>query len=152
MSEEKKYSLEELAELSGYSARTIRYYIAEKILPGPVTMGRGAEYSEEHLQRLQKVKELQNKGLSLLGVKHSLETGYPEPALSVAKTLLKEKLKESSTDPVIWEEVLIGGGVRVSMRVNETPERKEHIRKALGIFMEALNEKSDETKGIEGED
>lgn len=141
--EDTKYTLEELASLSGYTRRTIRYYIAEGILSGPVTMGRGAEYTAEHLQRLQDIKVMQIQGKTIPEIRQ-----IPQGAVPVSTVAgFMERF-----GPTVWEEVLIGGGVRVSVRVNETPERKEHIRKALGIFMEALNEKSDETKGIEGED
>jgi DNA-binding transcriptional MerR regulator len=47
-----RYSLAELAELTGIQARTIRSYIEKGIIPGPERPGRHAYYEDEHLDRL----------------------------------------------------------------------------------------------------
>ena len=46
-------SLAELAEQSGVPGRTIRFYIARSLLPGPSQAGRGASYGQEHIRQLQ---------------------------------------------------------------------------------------------------
>jgi DNA-binding transcriptional MerR regulator len=46
------YSLNDLAEGTGIEARTIRSYIERGLLQGPDARGRGASYSQEHLDRL----------------------------------------------------------------------------------------------------
>ncbi len=45
-------SIEELAERVNTPVRTVRYYITEGLLPGPVGRGKATVYSEEHLLRL----------------------------------------------------------------------------------------------------
>lgn len=52
------YTIEELAALTGLSVRTVRYYIAENLLPGPGSRGKGAIYTEEHLLRLRLIRLL----------------------------------------------------------------------------------------------
>ena len=59
------YTLEALATATGVSARTIRYYQAERILDSPVKVGRDAVYSDSHIERLQLIGELRDKGLTL---------------------------------------------------------------------------------------
>lgn len=51
-------TIEELAAQTDTSVRTIRYYIAEKMLPGPGSRGKGAIYTEEHLLRLRLIRRL----------------------------------------------------------------------------------------------
>jgi DNA-binding transcriptional MerR regulator len=58
-------SLDDLAERSGVSPRTIRYYQSEGILPKPRHDGRDARYDEGHLTRLRVIAELQERGLKL---------------------------------------------------------------------------------------
>lgn len=50
--EDRSYALEELEALSGIPERTIRSYIARRMLPPPSGRGRAATYGEEHLTRL----------------------------------------------------------------------------------------------------
>lgn len=57
--------IEELAELGGVSRRTVRYYIQEDLLPAPLGVGRGRHYDQAHLDRLLRVKALQEAGRSL---------------------------------------------------------------------------------------
>ncbi len=54
----RRLSIEELAERADVPVRTVRYYIAEGLLPGPGSRGKGAAYSGEHLVRLQLIRRL----------------------------------------------------------------------------------------------
>ena len=65
-------SLDELAERSGVSARTIRYYQSEGILPSPRKVGRDARYAVGHLERLEQISELQSRGLKIEAIKQLL--------------------------------------------------------------------------------
>jgi DNA-binding transcriptional MerR regulator len=75
MADEAPYGIEELAALGGVTRRTVRYYVQEGLLPAPLGVGRGRHYGEEHLARLEAVKALQEKGLSLDEVRRELERG-----------------------------------------------------------------------------
>jgi DNA-binding transcriptional MerR regulator len=52
------YSLNDLAEATGFEARTIRSYIERGLLPSAEARGRGASYSVEHLNRLRAIQIL----------------------------------------------------------------------------------------------
>ena len=74
----------ELAELGGVTRRTVRYYVQEGLLPAPRGVGRGDHYGEEHLERLVRIRSLQEKGLSLDEVRRELvlpdgRAGAPSP-------------------------------------------------------------------------
>ena len=72
MSEEGIYDVGELSALGGVSRRTVRYYVQEGLIPAPMGLGRGARYGKEHLERLLRVKSLQEEGLTLDEVRRSL--------------------------------------------------------------------------------
>ena len=71
-------SLEDLADLSGISARTIRYYQTLKLLARPhkdQTDGRVSRYGEDHLERLRQIGELHDRGLTLPAIRELLDSG-----------------------------------------------------------------------------
>ena len=63
--EKRQWSLAELAEEVGLSARTVRFYIGRGLLPGPEKAGRGASYGPAHLERVREIQRLQADGLTL---------------------------------------------------------------------------------------
>jgi len=65
-------TIEELAERTHTSPRTIRYYIAEGMLPSPGARGRAANYGGEHLARLQLLRTLLARRLPLAEIKRTL--------------------------------------------------------------------------------
>lgn len=60
--------VDELAEQAGVSVDTVRYYQGRGLLPPPARRGRTAHYGEEHLRRLERIRDLQRKGLSLAAI------------------------------------------------------------------------------------
>jgi DNA-binding transcriptional MerR regulator len=75
MEPEARYGIEELAELGGVSRRAVRYYVQEGLLPPPLGVGRGRHYGAEHLDRLLRVKEMQEQGLALAEIQSRLAGG-----------------------------------------------------------------------------
>src|SRR4051812_27473847 len=52
------WTLQQLAELSGVAARTIRLYIAHDLLPRPPFLGSATRYQREHLVSLVAIRHL----------------------------------------------------------------------------------------------
>lgn len=73
-----EYSLDELSKLANVTPRTVRYYIAEDILPPPMIGGRNATYSQEHLDRLIAIGAMKDMYLPLREIRHRLNTLTPE--------------------------------------------------------------------------
>lgn len=71
--ESRSYSLAELADEADVTPRTIRYYIAQGLLPPPVGAGPTTRYSAGHLGRLRLVRELQRQHLPLAEIRARLE-------------------------------------------------------------------------------
>lgn len=75
MEPEGRYGIEELADLGGVTRRTVRYYVQEGLLPAPLGVGRGRHYGEQHLERLLKVKALQEQGMPLASIREVIDGG-----------------------------------------------------------------------------
>lgn len=65
--------LPELSARAGVSARTVRYYIQQGLLPPPEARGPGAHYSSEHLYRIRLIKRLQREHLPLAEIRRRLD-------------------------------------------------------------------------------
>jgi DNA-binding transcriptional MerR regulator len=75
---EHEYTLDELSTLANVTPRTVRYYIAEDLLPPPIIGGRNATYSQEHLDRLMAIGAMKDMYLPLREIRHRLNTLTPE--------------------------------------------------------------------------
>jgi DNA-binding transcriptional MerR regulator len=69
---DQQYSLTELTEAAGVSARTVRYYIGEGLLPPPVVAGPRSYYTSDHLNRLKIVGHMKDAYLPLKEVRKRL--------------------------------------------------------------------------------
>jgi len=67
------YSLADLARLADVTTRTIRYYVAQGLLPSPEAAGPATRYGEGHLARLRLIKRLQREHLPLAEIRGRLE-------------------------------------------------------------------------------
>ena len=68
-----EYSLADLADLAGTTPRTVRYYVAQGLLPSPGQVGPGARYTDGHLDRLRLIRRLQREHLPLAEIRLRLE-------------------------------------------------------------------------------
>jgi DNA-binding transcriptional MerR regulator len=66
--------ISELAEMTGVSTRTIRYYIEEGLLPQPEVQGKYAVFNEDYLTRLKLIKYLKDAYLPLKEIKRQLDS------------------------------------------------------------------------------
>ena len=71
--------VEDLASAAEVSVDTVRYYQKQRLVPPPERDGRLAWYTEEHLVRIGRVKELQRRGFSLAVIRRFL-AGELDPA------------------------------------------------------------------------
>ena len=69
MKDEKRYTVEDLEQMTGVSRRTVRFYVQRGLLPPPDGRGRGCHYREEHLAGLMRIQELKQQGKSLREIK-----------------------------------------------------------------------------------
>lgn len=80
------YSLSDLAKLAGVSVRTVRYYIAQGLLPSPVQQGPNTRYTDVHLDRLRLIRRLQAAHLPLAQIRRQLDTLPHEQVASLRES------------------------------------------------------------------
>jgi DNA-binding transcriptional MerR regulator len=86
-----RYRVDELAAQCGVSVDTVRFYQAKGLMPPGQREGRVSWYSEEHRQRLARIRDLKEKGFSLATIRRLLagELDAADEALAsaLARTL-----------------------------------------------------------------
>lgn len=117
------WTLAELAEETGLSPRTIRYYIARGLLDGPVVAGRRATYTAAQLERLRSIKELQARGKTLAEIGHKLHGAVG---------------REELPSPVAWQSYALADDVVVWVRADGSPWRTRQLRESLREFAARL--------------
>ncbi len=95
METEARYSLAELARVTGVTPRTVRYYIAQGLLPGANDAGPGASYDADHLARLRLIRELQRQHLPLAEIRTRLAGLHP----GEVAVLLDEQASAAAAQP-----------------------------------------------------
>lgn len=111
-----RYSLSDLATVSGLPARTIRYYISRGILHRPVCPGRDAFYEDSHVQALSQIRTWTKEGLTLADIHLRL---HPETSLA--------------PKPETWLHHSLGENVLLCIRGDVT---KEELRTLLTRYVQ----------------
>ena len=65
-------TLEELTARVGMSVRNVRFYTTKGLVPPPIRQGRSGYYSDDHVARLELVRELQGHGFTLSAIERYL--------------------------------------------------------------------------------
>ena len=63
-----EYTIDQLAAAANVPSRTIRFYQARRALPPPEIRGRVAWYGPAHLERLELIAQLQDRGLRIAAI------------------------------------------------------------------------------------
>ena len=110
MPEDDRYSLTELADLAVVTPRTVRYYLAQGLLPAVGQSGPGSKYDAGHLARLRLIRRLQAEHLPLAEIRRRLDgladdeirslAGNAEPAAPTESALEYLRGVLGSTTPV----------------------------------------------------
>jgi DNA-binding transcriptional MerR regulator len=111
MNEKRRYSIGELAELTGISRRAIHFYVQRKLVPPPPGAGRGHYYTAGHLQRILDLKELQAQGLSL----GEIEQRLPGKGRGTRAAQAGDSLRAAAEPPTIWTRVKVADGVELQI-------------------------------------
>lgn len=86
------YRVRELAKAAGISVEALRSYQSKGLLPPPRHVGRNAFYSEHHLERLESIRRLKARGLSLRAVAEALNAGVPAHDMGALVVAREERL------------------------------------------------------------
>lgn len=125
MNEFKTFTLDEIAALSELPRRTVRYYIQSGLIDRPLGVGRGAYYTQRHVEQLLLVRKWQLAGLSLERIGELLKqqtTGPLPPTPRRAGTV------------EVWSHLIVADGVELTLepsRAGLTPEQVRAFFRAV---------------------
>lgn len=86
-----RYRLAELAQATGTTPRTIRFYVAEGLLPPPEGAGPAAVYNRDHRDRLRLIALLKSRYLPLKEIRRVLA--------SLTEDQVREQLRDDPPPP-----------------------------------------------------
>lgn len=92
-----RYTVDEVATRTGTTIRTIRWYQSEGLLPPPARVGRMAMYDEDHLARLDAIRDLQAHGLTLTAIRRLLDRA-PGNAATTALAFARAAVARAAED------------------------------------------------------
>ncbi len=149
-----RYRLGELARVTDLTPRTIRYYIAEGLLPPPEGLGPAAVYTAAHRDRLALIALLKDRYLPLREIRRRLaalsdgevreelvrEGRAPAPSPRWETAPPAEAALASApggNGRERWERITLGNGVELHVREDrrrETAPLEALIRHARGLL------------------
>ena len=130
--DDRRYGIDELADLGGVSRRTIRFYVQEGLLPAPLGVGRGSHYDRTHLERLLEVKAEQEAGRSLNDIRarrgpaRAFERHSASPALSVPRSAWRRLELASGVELHVASDIRLPAPGRLDELVNWC---RQHLRR-----------------------
>ncbi len=127
--EEKKYNIGQLAELSGVSRRTIRFYVQSGLLAAPAGAGRGHYYTETHLQTLQRINSLKENNLSLEQI--------------VVRLRGQEQGEVQLPVPTTWVRLEVMPGLELHVQGGRYPVTPARLRRLQNFMLQLFGENSE---------
>ena len=139
MNTPKTFSLEEIAALAELPRRTVRYYIQSGLLDRPQGIGKGAYYTQAHIEQLLIIRKWQLAGLSLerIGEVLKQQSGGPLPPTPRRPGTVE-----------VWSHLVVADGVEITMepgRAGLSPEQVRTFFRSVTQVYEQLHE-SEENK------
>jgi DNA-binding transcriptional MerR regulator len=128
------FTLDEIASLAELPRRTVRYYIQSGLIGRPKGVGKGAYYTEHHIEQLLMVRKWQLAGLSLERIGELLKQQAAGP--------LPPTPRRAGTVEV-WSPLVVADGIELTLepgRAGLTPEQVRTFFRAVAEAYEQLNE------------
>lgn len=88
------YTVSEVARRTGTTVRTIRWYQSEGLLSSPRRSGRVARYDDDHVARLEAIRDLQAHGLTLMAIRRLVDQA-PGNAATTALAFVRAAVSQA---------------------------------------------------------
>ena len=119
MNPSKTFTLDEIAGLAELPRRTVRYYIQSGLVDRPQGIGKGASYTEKHVEQLLLVRKWQLAGLSLERIGEVLKQQSDGP--------LPPTPRRPGTVEV-WSHLVVADGVEITLEPGRAGMSPEQVR------------------------
>ena len=106
----KTFTIHELAEITGVSSRTVRFYVQRGLIDAPQGRGRGSAYTQQHVEQILRVRGLQREGLALQAIQQLPEDGTAP-----------EVPKASKYVPTLMLRIPLAPGIRLEIEGSHRP-------------------------------
>ena len=126
-----KLVIDDLCRLTGLTRRTVRFYIQKGLLEKPFGEKKGAWYSQEHLERLARIRQLSASGLSLDAVARQLDESADVGGSVFASLPGAVSVKSHIT---------VARGIEVVVCPEQAQMRPEQLRRFIRLLAEAYQE------------
>ena len=127
-----EFNITALSEATQIEPRTIRFYIQQGVMPGPIGAGRGARYTKKHVEILLNINRWKRAGFSLERIKVLIEEEAPvDVEIRPAKLGVPEP----------WSRIYLADGIEIhidSTRAELTPEMTNKFIKTINQAYRAL--------------
>lgn len=94
-----QYTVDDLAQRTDLTPRTIRSYQTQGLLPSPERHGRVAYYDDSHVERLEEIAELKADGVSLAGIQDVLTRRAAGTRAKASRAKARAKPEKHSRSP-----------------------------------------------------
>ena len=125
-----RYLIDELCELSGFSRRTVHYYVQEGLVDPPAGRGRGGYYGPRQLAQLARIRELQDQGYRLDAIRGLVGAPAQRPAAS----------ELASVPARAWIRYEAGTGVEVHVTEEALSRLGPRVAEALAAVRAIVDE------------
>lgn len=135
MNQAKTFSLDEISALAELPRRTVRYYIQCGLIDRPQGIGKGAFYSERHVEQLLLVRKWQLAGLSLERIGELLK--QPDDGGPLPPTPRRAGTVE------VWSHLVVADGIELTLepgRAGLTPEQVRAFFRAVSQAYAQIHE------------
>ena len=119
VNELRTFTLDEIAALAELPRRTVRYYIQSGLVDRPQGVGKGAYYTQHHVEQLLLVRKWQLAGLSLERIGELLKQQAAGP--------LPPTPRRPGTVEV-WSHLVVADGVELTLEPSRAGLTPEEVR------------------------
>ena len=113
-----RLTLDDLASLTGTTARTVRFYIQQALVSRPEGAKRGAYYTRRHVEQLLMIRRWTDAGLSLDRIRELVAGAPQDPPPSAAKPGTVE----------VWSRVTLADGLEIHLEPGRAGLSSEQVR------------------------
>lgn len=124
-----RFTVAELEEATGVSARNVRYYIQKGLVSPSAGRGKSAYYTPAHVEQLTLVRDLRARGLSLEEIREAMT---PAPAAT-------------PDDRESWHRILLRDDLEIHIRSDAPEAVQELTRRFREQFRIWLGSEPDDT-------
>ncbi len=133
------YTLGDIARLADVTPRTVRYYVAQGLLPSPEPAGPATRYGAGHLARLRLIRRLQQDHLPLAEIRQRLERMGDEDVIAIVRALTADEPEPSRApgDTLAYVRSLMS---RSGVQASVSDQRPGGVRLARTRMADSLDE------------